>query len=124
MSVERFQRQAFETLQDQRLPLWGQLMRMLVSLQTGVLESLAPLYKMPFVRGAEVQISALTAAGTFNVAHKLGRTPRGFLVLDAVRAAAATGDLAVYRRIGDERSDVRLVLYASNSFESLTLWVW
>lgn len=123
MTVERFQRQAFEKVSEPRVPAIRELARMLASFQTGVLEALAPLYRAPWVRGVEVTLGA-KAAGTFNVLHKLGREPRGWLVLDVCRAAAATGDLCVYRRLGDTRDARTLTLYTSASFESLTLWVW
>jgi hypothetical protein len=115
------QRQAFE-----RVAAFPMLGRMLTAFQTGVLESFAIPFALPFIRGVEVQAGAQSdpSGGTFAVLHRLKRAPRGYLVLDVVRAAGDTGDLSIYRRSGDERSDSRLVLYASTSFESLTLWVW
>lgn len=122
--VEAFRRQAFGMLHDPRTPAIGRLASALESFQTSVLECFAPLYRMPFVRGSEIAVPALTAAGTFGVLHKLGRVPRGYLVLDCKRAAGATGDLSIYSRVGDVRTDSVLTLYGSASFEALTLWVW
>jgi len=98
--------------------------RLLAAFQNDVLRVFATLLLAPFARGSELAVPALASAGTFSVRHKLGRAPRGFLVLDCVRASGATGDVAVYRRLGDERTASVLQLYSSASFESLTLWVW
>ena len=122
--AEAFRRQAFGSLQDPRTPAIGRLAGALESFQTSVLECFAPLYRMPFVRGSEIAVPALAAAGTFGVVHKLGRVPRGYLVLDCKRASGATGALSIYSRTGDARTDSVLTLYGSASFESLTIWVW
>lgn len=122
--VEAFRRQPFGSLQDPRTPVIGRLASALESFQSSVLECFAPLYRMPFVRGMEITCPALAAAGTFNVTHKLQRTPRGYLVLDVRRAAGATGALSIYSRVGDARNESTMVLYSSASFEAVTLWVW
>ena len=98
--------------------------RLLAAFQNDVLRVFATLLLAPFARGSELAVPALASAGTFSVRHKLTRAPRGFFVLDCKRSAGATGDLAVYRRTGDTLSDSQITLYASNGFESLTLWVW
>ncbi len=122
--VDRFQRQAFDTLREPRWSFVAQLVRMLTSFQTGVLDSLAPLYRLPFLRGVEISVPALAAAGEFRVVHKLRRKPRGFLVLDVLRPTGSTASFAVYRRASALPDEATLTLWASGNFTSLTLWVW
>jgi hypothetical protein len=97
--------------------------RMLQLFQSDVIQFAALALKLPFLRGAYVVVGPISAAGTFTVIHGLKRKPQGFVVLDALRTAGATGQACVYRRRDDELSETRLVLYASASFESVGVWV-
>ena len=119
-------REPFEQVSEPRVPAIARLVGMLTRQQTSLIETFARVYALPFVGAGAIELTVgpLAAAGTFNVLHRLRRIPRGFLVLDAVRASASTGDIAVYRRVGDTRDETTLTLYASAGFESLTLLVW
>lgn len=119
-------REPFELVQEPRVPGVGRLVGMLVRFQSSLLEAFAQLWQLPFVGVGAVQVivGPLASSGTIVVQHGLKRVPRGWLVLDVVRATGATGDLVLYRRAGDALDARVLTLYASNSFETLTLLVW
>lgn len=78
---------------------------------------------MPFLSGAEVDVSALAAPGTFDVVHGLKRAPRGYFVTGIDRASGETGDISIYWRRGERWDSTLIRLYSTGSFELLSLWV-
>lgn len=75
-----------------------------------------------YLSGVEAVVPA-TASGLFVVTHKLGRVPRGWLVLDVTAPAAAVLAPDIFARTGDRRDDLVISLYAAAPFDALRLWV-
>lgn len=126
MSQPPIRREAFEIISEPRVPAVRLLVGALGRFQTSLIEALAQLWALPFVGvGARVVTAGpLGSAGTFTIKHGLQRVPSGYLVVDVMRAPGATGDIAVYRRQGEALTASDLTLYASSSFERMTLLVW
>lgn len=83
------------------------------------------LERVPMLGGQLVEYTdGLGSAGQFTISHSLGRQPRGFFVVDVVRASGSSGGMVFYSRRDDVRSASQLELTANNSFDSVKIWVW
>jgi hypothetical protein len=89
-----------------------------------VTQAFRDLARLPFIDGVQVDVPPAAAAAVVRVEHRLGRVPRGWLLLSVERASAVTGAFSLTYRTGDARDGRALELWAPTSFVSATLWVW
>jgi hypothetical protein len=78
---------------------------------------------IPFTDGTQVDFGAHGAAGLLTFQHRLGRVPKGFLVLSVRIPGGATAVPALARRTGEVWNKTVAQLYCSALFDALSLWV-
>ncbi len=74
-----------------------------------------------FLNGKLVTVKDV--ANTFEVSHKLGRIPKGFIVVYMERAAGKASDINVFYRTGEAKTTTNLALYISGDAGALSLWI-